>query len=71
MILRRTRPYDPLCERCLKLTRVTRAIVAFELAPDAQTLMDTPDGYRTRSYMPVGPSRYVRNVRISLKRTVV
>jgi hypothetical protein len=41
MILRRTKPYDPLCERCLKLTRVTRAVTAFELAPDAQTLMDT------------------------------
>jgi hypothetical protein len=41
MILRRTEPYDPLCERCLKLTRVTLAVTAFELAPDVQTLMDT------------------------------
>jgi hypothetical protein len=41
MILRRTGPYDPLCERCLKLTRVTPAVVAFQLAPDVQTLMDT------------------------------
>jgi 5-methylcytosine-specific restriction enzyme A len=41
MILRRTEPYDPLCERCLKLTRVTCAVVAFELAPDVQTLVDT------------------------------
>jgi hypothetical protein len=41
MILRKTQPYDPLCERCLKLTRVTRAVVAFELAPDKQELMDT------------------------------
>ena len=40
MILRRTQPYDPLCERCLKLTRVTLAITAFEVAPDAQTLAD-------------------------------
>ena len=41
MILRRTQRYDPLCERCLKLTRVTLAVVAFELAPDEQTLIDT------------------------------
>jgi hypothetical protein len=41
MILRRTRPYDPLCERCLKLTRVTLAVTAFELAPDVPTLMAT------------------------------
>jgi hypothetical protein len=41
MILRKTQPYDPLCERCLKLTRVTLAVTAFELAPDVQTLMDT------------------------------
>jgi hypothetical protein len=41
MILRRTKPYDPLCERCLKLTRVTLAVTAFELAPDKQTLMAT------------------------------
>jgi hypothetical protein len=41
MILRRTEPYDPLCERCLKLTRVTLAVVAFELAPDVRTLMAT------------------------------
>ena len=32
MILRRTQPYDPLCERCLKLTRVTPAVVGLELA---------------------------------------
>jgi hypothetical protein len=30
-----------LCERCLKLTRVTVAVTALELAPDVQTLMDT------------------------------
>ena len=41
MILRKTEPYDPLCERCLKLQSITLAVVAFELAPDAQTLMDT------------------------------
>jgi len=41
MILRKTRPCDPLCERCLKLTRVTLAVVAFELAPDVQTLLAT------------------------------
>jgi hypothetical protein len=41
MILRKTEPYDPLCERCLKLTRVTLAVTAFELAPDKQTLIDT------------------------------
>ena len=41
MILRRTKPCDPLCERCLKLTRVTLAVVAFELADDEQTLIDT------------------------------
>ena len=39
MILRRTEPYDLLCERCLKLTRVTLAVVAFELADDEQTLI--------------------------------
>jgi hypothetical protein len=39
MILRRTEPFDPLCERCVKLTRVTVAAVAFELAPDVRTLM--------------------------------
>ena len=41
MILQRTRPYDPLCERCLKLTRVTPAVVAFQLAPDVQELIAT------------------------------
>jgi hypothetical protein len=41
MILRKTQPYDPLCERCLKLTRVTLAVTAFQLAPDKQTLIDT------------------------------
>jgi hypothetical protein len=41
MILRRTRAYDPLCERCLKLTHITPAVTAFQLAPDVQTLMDT------------------------------
>jgi hypothetical protein len=41
MILRKTEPYDPLCERCLKLTRVTNAVVAFQLAPDKQMLLDT------------------------------
>ena len=41
MILRRTKPCDPLCERCLKLTRVTLAVVAFELADDEQTFIDT------------------------------
>ena len=32
MILRRTEPYEPLCERCLKLHKITLAEVAFELA---------------------------------------
>jgi hypothetical protein len=36
MILRRMAPTDPLCERCLKLTRVTLAVVAFELVDDEQ-----------------------------------
>jgi hypothetical protein len=40
MILRKTRHYDPLCERCLKLQKVELAVVAFELADDAQTLAD-------------------------------
>jgi hypothetical protein len=41
MILRRTEPYDPLCERCLKLQKITLAVVAFEPADDAQTLADS------------------------------
>ena len=41
MILRRTEPYDPLCERCLKLTRITLAVVAFDLADDEETLLAT------------------------------
>ena len=41
MILRKTKPYDPLCERCLKLQKITLAVTAFELAPDVQTLMGT------------------------------
>jgi hypothetical protein len=32
MILRRTKPYDPLCERCLKLQKIELAVVAFELS---------------------------------------
>jgi hypothetical protein len=27
MILRKTEPYDPLCERCLKLQKITLAVV--------------------------------------------
>lgn len=30
MILRRTKPTAPLCERCLKLSRIIPAVVAFE-----------------------------------------
>ena len=30
MILRRTKPTTPLCERCLKLSRIIPAVVAFE-----------------------------------------
>ena len=41
MILRRTEPFDPLCERCLKLQKIELAVVAFELADDEQTLADT------------------------------
>jgi hypothetical protein len=41
MILRRTEPHDPLCERCLKLQKIELAVVAFELADDEQTLADT------------------------------
>jgi hypothetical protein len=41
MILRRTEPHDPLCERCLKLQKIKLAVVAFELADDEQTLADT------------------------------
>jgi hypothetical protein len=40
MILRKTKPCDPLCERCLK-QKIELAVVAFELADDAQTLMAT------------------------------
>jgi hypothetical protein len=34
MILSRTKPCDPLCERCLKLQKVELAVVAFELEDD-------------------------------------
>ena len=40
MILSRAKPTDPLCARCLKLTHISLAVVAFELADDAQTLAD-------------------------------
>ena len=32
MIVRRFKPLDPLCERCLKLTKIECAVVAFELS---------------------------------------
>ena len=32
MIVRRTKPLDPLCERCLKLQKIEVAVVAFELS---------------------------------------
>jgi hypothetical protein len=32
MIVRRTEPLDPLCERCLKLLKIELAVVAFEIS---------------------------------------